>query len=247
MYDNDDKKKIEPPRPASAGELWERVKPPWQVWQSFIILVAAMLLSTLPVLFSTTAAHLSGVVLLSLFLQAAVFFMGPLLIVCVYYSQPLTALGFRRAPAVKMLGIGVAAGSLFYALNVLVSLAQTLLFPAAEPVRQDVLTLLELSESGFETLMLVLCIAVLAPVSEEMFFRAFLLPPLRARYGRSSALLLSAMLFALMHMNGWVLMPMFAGGLGFAWLYDKYANIGYNIIAHMTWNGISLLLFFIYV
>ena len=54
---------------------------------------------------------------------------------------------------------------------------------------------------------------------------------------------MAGLVFGAMHMNIWVFLPMFVGGVGFAWPYDKKHNLYINILAHITWNTISMALY----
>ena len=94
-------------------------------------------------------------------------------------------------------------------------------------------------------LLLSFCITVLAPVSEEMLFRAFLLPALQKVFGRWTAIILTTTIFAAAHLNLRVFLPIFVSSIVLCWIYERYQNIVYCMVAHMIWNMIALNMFFL--
>lgn len=230
-------------RPEPSGPAPEPA-PVWHIWQTFVVLPVAILVSALPFMFYSQSANQVGVNMISLLLQDGCFIILPLLLVCVIYKQPPEALGFRRFPVGRVFRLAIPAGIAFYLINVAVAVLINLFFPGRIDQSQTAMALLSMAGNHFELIMLLVFFTTLVPVAEEIYFRAFVYPPLRQAVGRRAAIVLAAALFALIHVNFWTFLPLFAGGLGFAWLYDRYHNIWLNIIAHMTWNTIVLVLYF---
>jgi CAAX protease family protein len=83
---------------------------------------------------------------------------------------------------------------------------------------------------------------VVAPVGEEIAFRAGLFRFLRARTPRWVALAASAGLFALIHANWVSFLPLFVLGLMFALAYEMTGMIAVPIVAHALFNLNSLLM-----
>ena len=83
---------------------------------------------------------------------------------------------------------------------------------------------------------------VVAPISEELVFRAGLFRYLRTRLPRWAAYLLSAGLFALLHTNWPSFPPLFVLGLIFALAYERTGSIAVPMIAHALFNLNTLLL-----
>jgi membrane protease YdiL (CAAX protease family) len=81
-------------------------------------------------------------------------------------------------------------------------------------------------------------------VVEELFFRVVLFGLLRQRMRFAYAAALSSALFAVAHeITAWL--PVFALGLGLAYLYEKRHSLWTNALAHGTLNAISFLLLFL--
>lgn len=81
---------------------------------------------------------------------------------------------------------------------------------------------------------------VIAPLAEEIFFRGFLFAGLRKRHGWKRAALVSAGLFAVLHLQPLTFLPIFLLGLVFAYLYHRSESIWPAVIMHMLTNGMSL-------
>jgi membrane protease YdiL (CAAX protease family) len=92
--------------------------------------------------------------------------------------------------------------------------------------------------------------AVAAPVGEETLFRGLLYDPLRgatAHWGRAASVLaagsVQALLFAAMHPQGFVGMPVLAAiGFGLALVREWRGSLVAPIVLHGAWNGTILLL-----
>ena len=82
--------------------------------------------------------------------------------------------------------------------------------------------------------------AIIPAVVEELLFRKTVCGVLTV-YGKTTAVLISAVLFALMHANIEQLLYTFVAGLFLGWLYVESKNILYPIILHFINNGVSAL------
>jgi uncharacterized protein len=83
--------------------------------------------------------------------------------------------------------------------------------------------------------------AIFAPLVEEVFFRGFLFQGFRARYGWITAMLLSAAIFAIAHLDLVVLIPTFLLGCLLAYVYHRSNSIWPGIFLHFLVNSLGLL------
>lgn len=83
---------------------------------------------------------------------------------------------------------------------------------------------------------MIILAAVIAPITEELIFRAGIFRYLRTRIPRALALILPALLFALLHGNLTALVPLFALGVFFAYAYERTGSIAVPMIAHALFN-----------
>lgn len=87
-------------------------------------------------------------------------------------------------------------------------------------------------------------IVLIAPIAEETFFRGLVYPYLRNKFGVKIAYFLSALFFGIMHQNAWALLGIFIAGFGLAYLFEKSGSLFTCILAHMVWNGVTILLIY---
>lgn len=83
-------------------------------------------------------------------------------------------------------------------------------------------------------------LAVWTPVTEEIFFRGFILAGLTARLGVRGAIIASAMIFSMFHIDPGVLAPIFVTGLLLAWLYHRTGSLWPSIAAHAGQNSLAV-------
>ncbi|MGG0664455.1 type II CAAX endopeptidase family protein [Viridibacillus arvi] len=85
--------------------------------------------------------------------------------------------------------------------------------------------------------------AVISPIYEEIFYRGFLYRWLRTRIGFVGAILLSSIIFTIVHIPTYNVMPVnFFSGIIFALAYERTNSIWPSVIIHGLTNGIMVLL-----
>lgn len=104
----------------------------------------------------------------------------------------------------------------------------------------------DLMESQFDALQSgwlgILCIAVIGPVFEELFFRGAIARSLLADYSPTKAIVLSALIFGVVHMNPIQIVSAFLIGLLLGWMYYKTASLIPCILIHVLNNSLSVYL-----
>jgi len=81
----------------------------------------------------------------------------------------------------------------------------------------------------------VVAVVILAPIAEELFFRKLVIDRLDV-YGERAAVIVSALIFGLVHGNLTQFFYAFGLGLAFGYVYIKTRRIKYTIILHMLVN-----------
>lgn len=137
------------------------------------------------------------------------------------------------------LGTGVAA---FGVLVVAVGALYQLLGGVDAPEQQ---ALTDLASGGLSAAMALVLALVLAPLLEELVFRAGLYQGLRAHVGPWPAALVSSGLFALVHIEVLLSSPLFliqlfALALVFAWLLERTGSLLAPVVAHLAFNATSM-------
>ncbi len=99
------------------------------------------------------------------------------------------------------------------------------------------------NSNSFEILMIFLVIAVIGPISEELMFRGYVLDSIQRIHGEKVAILVSSILFGLLHLlGGWYIVgSAFIGGLIYAWLRVKTDSLIPCIVSHMMWNAFAVI------
>jgi len=86
--------------------------------------------------------------------------------------------------------------------------------------------------------LLFVLIAVLPPICEELLCRGFFLSALLPRHGEGKAILVSAGLFAVLHMEAYRIPGTFAAGLMLGYIGVRTGSVLTTILFHMVYNGI---------
>lgn len=109
--------------------------------------------------------------------------------------------------------------------------------------RQPLVDLMDQPDQPWPRLVLaIFSIVIVAPVTEELIFRAGIFRFLRTRLPRRGALILSALLFAALHADVPSFAPLFVLGLVFALAYERTGRISTTMGAHALFNLNTLIL-----
>ncbi len=83
-------------------------------------------------------------------------------------------------------------------------------------------------------------VVALAPPCEELFFRGFLFTGLARRWGIIAGIIVSGLLFSSAHLLYKSFVPIAGVGMVFAFTYWKSGNILSTVLAHLSFNSISM-------
>jgi membrane protease YdiL (CAAX protease family) len=108
------------------------------------------------------------------------------------------------------------------------------LFPVSETQYQEMLAMMRLTPAAT-----FIQACLVAPFTEEMLMRGYILYGLKNKYGALIAVLLSTALFAILHINIGQILSAFIGGFIIALLYLKTESVFCCILTHVLYNTIS--------
>jgi len=91
-----------------------------------------------------------------------------------------------------------------------------------------------------------LALAVAAPIFEETLFRGIILKALLKKYSPYKAIVISAIVFGVFHMNPWQFLYAFILGLWLGYMYWKTRSLFYPILIHFLANSTAYVLMLIY-
>jgi membrane protease YdiL (CAAX protease family) len=103
-------------------------------------------------------------------------------------------------------------------------------------------------QNVFETIMVkqifiisIILVGIIPAFTEEMFFRGIILNGFKENYSEKKAIIISALLFGIIHLNPWQFMSAFIIGLFSAWICIKTKSIILSIYIHIFNNIISVI------
>lgn len=225
--------------------------PRWSIWDVLLVLAALLILVPASALLkqpavkffqNTAPARVHSLLLLTGTAVQAGVMIGAVILLIRRKGARIKELGLNWVhPAAHVLtgfwsGILLCFGVI--GLGMLISMV------TGPPPPQEVEKLLQSFKAGREIWLPFVAISVLAPISEEIYFRGMAYPVFKARFGKIPAMIISALFFASMHMDIYRLLPICLGGIGLAYLYEKTGSLITSIIAHSTWNTLMLTLLY---
>ncbi len=92
-----------------------------------------------------------------------------------------------------------------------------------------------------DLVLLLILVAVIAPIAEELLFRGMLYPVLRRSGGVTLAIILSALLFGLAHVVPVLIPGLFFVGLILAWVRERSGSVIPGMLIHALQNGIIII------
>lgn len=197
--------------------------------------------------------HVFGINLLDSFNQNAVILSLSLFInilTCLYvfhiirqkYGLPITSLGFKASNWKNDVKFGLK--NYFIILPFILIAGFTVDFIAKEfgvPSEQQEIIKRVLEEESLAVLIFMFFFGILAaPVIEELLFRGFIQPAVRASFGKLKAILISGLLFATVHLNAYVFLQIFILGLLLSYLFEKTGSLIAPITVHIFHNTATL-------
>ncbi len=169
--------------------------------------------------------------------QGVVFILGALFSfgIIIYFGWRRTTKPFLKVFPLKPtpLIIYIPIFFIFFGLSIIVSEVDNLtrmFFPVPDFIKE----LMKLfQQKGYLTYIL---LGVIAPLTEEYFFRGLVINGFRENYSKTTTIIVSALIFSLMHLNPYQLFSAFIGGLLLAWIFLKTNSLVPCIIIHSFMN-----------
>ncbi len=155
-----------------------------------------------------------------------------------YGAEPPAAAASRRLGVRSVVWNSVTTLVLALPLLALCSLGWTFLLRRLglphEP--QDLIAVFGSVQSPIVLLAMIAVACVIAPINEELLFRGVVYRGIRQRFGRAPALVVSGLLFGLLHANWAGFLPLALLGALLALAYEHSGDIRVPIVAHALFN-----------
>ncbi|WP_418791740.1 lysostaphin resistance A-like protein [Phosphitispora sp. TUW77] len=228
--------------------------PKWKWWD--LVLVLVMLLALIPasgllknyILQMISALKITGnspqtlALFLGTFVQAGIMIFSVALLTWRRHGSR-EDLGLISDNLMQNIFLGLGGGIVLAVVVWIMGLIVFRIFGPPPP--QDIEKLLTGLKSGRDLLLPFISVSVLAPLSEEIYFRGMVFPVIRARYGQAAGMLLSGLIFGALHMDIYRVLPITAMGFMLAYFYETTGSLITPIVAHCAWNSIMLFIFYI--
>lgn len=228
-------------------------QPKWSWWELFIVIV--VLISVLAFVAMFRKPLNQGIVSLGLnreqsktlllfvtsLIQSSAI-IGSVIVITKRKGANLKELGIGDSKFLRNFGTGLWGGFLLGAVIWITGIVITLI--TGPPPPQEVEKMLSEAYSWKDVVFPFLAISILAPLSEELYFRGMVYPVFKARFGAGLGMLLSGMFFGFMHLDLIRFVPLSLGGFVLAYLYEKTKTLTAPIVAHFTWNTLMLVSFY---
>ena len=122
----------------------------------------------------------------------------------------------------------------------LIAVAVVMKLFQAEPEPQEVVQVF--LRQGAEPFLIGLTffVALAGPVMEEIFFRGFLYAGFRSRFGAPAGALMSAVVFAALHLHAPAFFPILLLGLFLAYLYEVSGSLVAPVTVHIVHNAVMV-------
>jgi uncharacterized protein len=155
-----------------------------------------------------------------------------------YGAEPPAADAPRRLGLRGVVGNSVATLVLALPLLALCSWGWTKLLQrlGLPHVPQDLIAIFGSVQSPAVLLAMIAVACVVAPINEELLFRGVIYRGMRQRFGRAPALVVSGLLFGLLHANWAGFLPLALLGAVLALAYEQSGDIRVPIVAHALFN-----------
>jgi membrane protease YdiL (CAAX protease family) len=108
------------------------------------------------------------------------------------------------------------------------------------PENQRAVAMLLAAKSVWARSYFVFFAVIIAPVAEEFIFRGMLFPFIKQLGRPRLAWLGVSFLFALIHLDAAIFVPLFVFALGLTWLYEKTDCLLAPVFAHALFNAVNL-------
>ena len=135
----------------------------------------------------------------------------------------------------------------FYIIVFLISVGLSVSLSEVDSWLRNIYPMTEIWQELFQTIykanivVSFIAIAIVPPIIEEVLFRGIILRGFLKIYSPIVAIILSASLFAVIHINIWQMVPAFIAGLALGWIYYRSKSLLLVIFSHAVFNANAVL------
>lgn len=153
----------------------------------------------------------------------------PFWIVCLIKKKKTGSVSFKMSIENKRIIPFVIVGTIALLFGIIAPIGD--LIPMPENIKRAFIDFG--SQTGFFTFLLMV---IAAPILEELIFRGIILDGLLGKYSPAKSILVSSLLFGLVHLNPWQFVTGFIIGIFSGWVYYRSKSLSLSIIIHASAN-----------
>lgn len=104
------------------------------------------------------------------------------------------------------------------------------------PTPQEIILICLRTDSFYLLFIIFFLSCIVAPFAEEIIFRGIVYPGFKSSFSTNLSMIISSIIFALLHNDFFVLPGLFVFGLFLSYLFEKYKNLWLSISVHFFNN-----------
>jgi membrane protease YdiL (CAAX protease family) len=155
------------------------------------------------------------------------------------HARLAPALGFRTARLLPVVGLVVAGVWIGFIVDIAYSIATAVLKLKMPDTNAQLLS--NGAKSPFGLIAVFLLVGVIAPIAEEILFRGVVFSGLRDSWGEGWAIVVSSVLFGVMHLQPLVIVPTAILGVLLAKVFSMTRSLWASIALHSAYNTTIML------
>ncbi|SDB08346.1 CPBP family intramembrane glutamic endopeptidase [Butyrivibrio sp. INlla16] len=144
--------------------------------------------------------------------------------------------GLKKISNVNAIAFLVCISLGFYTFDLIISKITTVLIPGSSELFSQLMGLV----TGGNQIVAVLTVALFAPIAEELAFRGVMLKSSKKAFAIVGCVILSALMFAIMHMNPMQSLYALPIGLALAFVGYKFNSVIPAIVIHIINNTVAI-------
>jgi len=221
-----------------------------KTWVSWLIILTfwivwgvALMIGSLAIFLALNLAGISQGLAISVSGLLIYIILSPLILLFIHVDGSLDRMkemlkfGSTKRALILLLGIPIVVTIIDLILNMIYAVVWIGIF--GEPsTNTDLGT--DWESSSIDIAFLFLSVAIVTPIAEELFFRGYVLDAINRKHGDWTAIIWSAMLFGLVHLDPFTVGQAFMGGIMYGWIRMRTGSLLPSIACHLIWNILAL-------
>ncbi len=204
-----------------------------------LTLLTQIIVSNIPYFADTSDEEIGGMAFALIYLIQTAIFLLPLFVVMKIRGVRIKEFGFVKIgwkQILKIAGLGYLAYISIMLVIVQIMLSYNVEIPGFGQQESHMSFLGE----GAGVIVVIMIITLVAPILEEIFFRGFVFQTMAGKWPKWLAFVISAAIFASIHLEFQVFMPLFLLGLILNWMFFKSKSLYPGIFFHIVNNSIAI-------